>query len=241
MLSGNVLTQTMERSFWTELFDLISPRLCPSCHRRLSAEESALCAACRLHLPLTHFEQTPEDNHMARRFWGQIPIERAAALFYYEPGTLTGELVHALKYGHKKELAESMGRLAASTFAAKGFFQGIDVLVPIPLTRFRQWQRGYNQSHQIARGISSLTGIPIANRVVRRVHFAGSQTHQSVQSRWQNVENAFRLCRPEAIAGQHVLIVDDVVTTGATTISCALELLKAGNVTISILSLGYTR
>ena len=119
--------------------------------------------------------------------------------------------------------------------------EGIDVLVPMPITRRRQWQRGYNQSMEIARGVSSVTGIPISRKAVRRIHFTQSQTEQHAWERLHNVENAFLLSKPDDIQGKHILLIDDIVTTGATTIACGRELAKAPDVRISILALGHTK
>ena len=231
----------MRTSFWTKLTDIISPRLCVVCGRRLSANEQVLCATCHLHLPLTHYEEHPLDNPMARLFWGQFPVERVAALFYYHPQSSISQLIYDMKYHSMPQLAESMGNIVAQRFAAAGFFDGIDVLVPMPITRRRQWQRGYNQSMELARGISSITHLPICPRAVRRVHFQQSQTTQHARERLENVANAFSLVDPEPIAGKHLLLIDDIVTTGATATACGRELAKAPGVRISILSLGFTK
>lgn len=231
----------MKTSFWTRLLDVVSPRPCAVCGRRLSASEQVICASCHLHLPLTRFEQQPLDNPMARLFWGRFPVERAAALFYYEPQSDLSQPIYDMKYRSMPELGESLGRIAAQQFAAAGFFDGIDALVPVPITRRRLWQRGYNQSMKIARGVSSLTGIPIYNNVVRRTHFNESQTAKHSRERLQNVADAFCLANGERIAGKHILIIDDIVTTGATVTACGCELAKAQGVCISVLSLGLTK
>jgi len=230
----------MQTSFWTKLLDLVSPRCCVSCGRRLSAEESVLCPSCRLHLPLTDFVLQPFDNQMARMFWGKMPVEKVASYFFYEPKTVSADVVHALKYHGRDDVAEALGCMVARRFARYDFFSGIDVIVPVPLTRRRLWQRGYNQSLSVARGISSVTGVPI-EQALKRTRFAGSQTRLRAEERQSNVEGAFRLRRAEAVRGRHVLLVDDVVTTGATMLACGHELLRAEGVKISILSLGLTR
>ena len=243
----------MKPSLFTRLFDLIAPRTCAICGRRLSVGESVLCAACHLHLPLTGFWRSPLDNPMARLFWGQIPLaggepsqrpnsmERAAALFFYEPHSQTSKVVYDLKYHGHRNVAEGMGRIAAQTMMGSGFFDGIDLIVPIPLTRRRQWSRGYNQSREIALGVSQVTGIAVADGIVRRTAFAGSQTHRHAWERTQNVETVFSLIAPQKAEHRHVLIVDDVVTTGATVASCARQLCQADGVRISILSLCFTK
>lgn len=242
----------MRTSFFTRIFDLIAPRTCSLCGRRLSVNESTLCATCHLHLPFTDFWRSPYDNEMARLFWGRIPlaggrgdqrpssVERVAALFFYESHAPASRIIYEMKYHGQRDTAMAMGVIAAKTMAVEGFFEGIDVIVPIPLTRAREWQRGYNQSKEVALGVKHVTGIPLCNNMVKRVSFDESQTQKMAWERAQNVENAFRLTNAAKAEGRHILIVDDIVTTGATVSSCAQELCKARNVRISVLSLGYT-
>ncbi len=200
-----------------------------------------MCAPCQMHLPLTGYEQKAEDNPMARLFWGQFPIERAAALFFYEPQSEASRLIYEMKYNGRPEIGERLGVIMARQILGTGFFDGVDAIVPMPITRKRLWQRGYNQSQKIAEGIKTITSLPIYNNVVRRMSFKKSQTSESRWERMENVEGAFRLVRPELISGRHILLVDDIVTTGATIISCGRELAKADGVRISVLSLGRTK
>lgn len=243
----------MRNSFWTRLFDLVAPRNCAICGKRLSVNESTLCATCHLHLPLTKFWLSPYDNPMARLFWGQIPlaggqaglrpnsVERVAALFFYEPHAPASKIIYDLKYHSQRNTAVAMGRIAAQTMAGSGFFDGIDIIVPIPLTRCRQWRRGYNQSAETADGVSQVTGIPVCRDIMKRTAFAGSQTRLQAWERTSNVENVFSLAKPEKAKGRHILIIDDIVTTGSTIASCARQLCQAGDVKVSILSLGFTK
>ena len=228
-------------SFWHRLLDLISPRLCVVCGQRLTVSEETICARCNLHLPRTDFHLDPYENEMAKLFWHQIPIERATALFYYEAHAETANILYELKYKDHPEIGEVMGRLMAKELQPSGFFDGIDGIVPIPLAKKRQRQRGYNQSLEIARGVSEITSLPIYNKVVRRIAFEGSQTNKGRWERNENVENVFELTDETAINGKHLLIVDDVVTTGATVLACAKELCKAHNVKFSVLALGYAK
>lgn len=228
-------------SFWHRLLDLISPRICVVCGRRLSATEDVICNKCNFHLPRTGFSKNPYENEMTKMFWGQIPVERAAALFHYESHAETANIIYQLKYKDHPEIGPLMGRMVATELKRDDFFDGIDEIVPVPLTKERLRQRGYNQSEEIAKGLSEITGLPINKEVVIRTVFKGSQTRRSRWDRQENVEYAFKLIHAEPIAGKHLLVVDDVVTTGATIIACAKELVKAGNVKISVLSLGLTR
>lgn len=231
----------MKTSFLTELFDLISPRSCPICGSRLAASESVICGVCHFRMPLTGFAKDPYDNPLARLFWGQFPIEKAIAYFYFIPHSDTSRLIYDLKYHHQPDIGENMGRIIANELPPPRFFDDIDAIVPVPITRKRYWQRGYNQSMEIARGISDITHLPILKKVIKRTHFNISQTKKKGWERQENVENAFQLLRPEAVRGRHLLLVDDIVTTGATIRACAKELCKAGNVRISVFSLGFTK
>ena len=228
-------------SFWHRLLDLISPRLCVVCGQRLTVSEETICSKCNLHLPRTGFQQDPYENEMAKLFWHQIPIERATALFYYEAHSETANILYELKYKSHPEIGEVMGRMMAKELQPFGFFDEIDGIVPVPLAKKRLRQRGYNQSLEIARGISEMTGLPIYNKVVRRNAFEGSQTNKGRWERNENVEGVFELKDATAIQGKHILIVDDVVTTGATVIACAQELCKAGSIKVSVLALGFAK
>ena len=228
-------------SFWSRLLDLISPRLCVVCGGRLAVTEETLCSKCYLHLPRTDFGHDLYENVMAKLFWGQITIEKATALFYYEPQAETANLIYELKYKHHPEIGVVMGRMMAKELMGSGLFNGIDALVPVPLARKRERERGYNQSLMLAKGVSEVTGLPIYNKVVRRTKFVGSQTQRGRWERNENVEDVFELTDGDSICGKHLLLTDDVVTTGATIIACAKEMQKASNVKISVLALGFAK
>ncbi|MBO4826679.1 MAG: ComF family protein [Prevotella sp.] len=231
----------MPISLFSRLLDLISPRRCPVCGHRLQIQEETLCASCNLHLPRTYYCRDAYDNEMAQRFWGLLPIERAAAWIFYTPKAESTHFIHQLKYANHPEIGLQTGRMAAEEMAAEGFFEGIDCIVPVPLAPQRERERGYNQSLMIARGIAEATGIRIERKAVRRVSYGGSQTQKGKWERQENVANAFQLRNARRVSGKHVLIVDDVVTTGATAIACGSQIVKAGNVRISIFSLGYSK
>lgn len=231
----------MRTSLLSEFLDLLSPRVCTICERRLAADEPLICSQCMSELPITPYCESPYDNWMARLFWGQFPVEKVSAWIFFRPHSVTSKMIYDLKYHGQSETGEWIGQLMAIRHQAYGFFDGIDAIVPVPITRRRLWERGYNQSEQVARGISFETHLPIYNKVVRRKHFSQSQTHQTAMERRTNVEDAFMLVDAEKIKGKHLLIVDDVITTGATVISCAQELAKAEGVRISVLSIGLTK
>ena len=134
-----------------------------------------------------------------------------------------------------------MGRMMAKELMRSGLYEGIDAIVPVPLAKKRERERGYNQSLELAKGVSEVTGLPIADKVVVRTKFVGSQTQRGRWERNENVENVFELVDGDSINGKHLLLIDDVVTTGATIIACAQEVQKASNVRISVLALGFAK
>lgn len=235
-------------SFFSRLLDFVAPRLCPVCGRRLSVTEETLCASCNLHLPRTGFTTSPEDNEMARLFWGKLttadswycPVEQAAALFRFEPSSPSSHLIYDLKYHFHPEYGEMLGKMVAKELP-DSFFKDVFTIIPVPLSRKRKAQRGYNQSEMIARGISEVTGIGISTDIIVRKTFQESQTKKQWHERMENVENAFQLKKGERIAGRRILVVDDVLTTGATIMACCRELLKAGHVSIHVLTICFTK
>jgi len=230
----------MRYSILTKLLDFVQPRRCVACGQRLSAAEEVVCSVCQFHITYADFHLAPFDNPMARLFWGQMPLEKAAALFLYAPQAQTSQLVYALKYYNRPDAAFALGATAARRFADVGFFDGIDALVPVPLSPKRERQRGYNQSREIALGVAEQTGLPVLSQVVGRTTFVQSQTRLSGQERRENVDGVFALRNAEAISGKHLLLIDDIVTTGATMMACGTVLLRAEGVRLSILSLGFT-
>lgn len=224
-----------------KFFNLVSPRQCVMCGCRLAVGEDVVCSSCNLDLPRTGYSATPYDNDMARALWGRMPVERAAALFFYRAHSGSSRIIYSMKYLGHPEVGELMGRMAAEEFMANGFFDGIDAIVPVPLARRRQRSRGYNQSMEIARGVSEITRLPIIRNAVKRKSFTASQTHMNRWQRNENVEDVFMLKNGKGLKDRHILIIDDVVTTGATVISCANELKKGGARMFSVLSLGFTK
>ncbi len=231
----------MKVSWITRILDFISPRQCVVCGNRLSPTERSLCSICVLHLPRTASQFSPDDNPMAQLFWKLVPFERAAAFIYYEPHSEVAQLVYQLKYGGRPDIGEDMGRLIANEFQQAHYFDGIDLLLPVPLSRKRIHQRGYNQSERLAQGISDVTGLPIETKALRRTRFLQSQTQLSRQERQQNVADMFTVSNASRLQGRHVLLIDDICTTGATLTACANALKDIPGLKISLLTLGFTK
>lgn len=191
-------------------------------------------------MPRTHYH-LQKDNVIEKQFWGQIPIERATAYFHYRKGSDYCNIVHELKYKGRKEIGLTIGHLMAGEMLNSGFFNDIDIIVPVPLHKDRSRQRGYNQSEWIAKGIAEVTKLPINNRAVERTASTGSQTSQSVFERWENVKHTFVLRETEELRGKHILIVDDVLTTGATVKACASVFLPIEGIRLSVITIGVSR
>ncbi len=187
-------------------------------------------------MPRTNYHLR-KDNPVERLFWGKIPLERATAYFFYHKGSDFRNILYRLKYGGRKDLGEIMGRFVAAELLPAGFFRGIDCIVPVPLHPRKQELRGYNQSECIVRGISAVTGIPADTSSVIRMKHTGTQTRKSVYERWENVDGIFGVRHPELFKGKHILIVDDVLTTGSTTTACADVFKGVEGIRISILTL----
>ena len=228
-------------NWWTRILDFISPRLCVVCGERLSPTERSLCSVCMLHLPRTTYQFSPDDNPMAQLFWHLTPIKRAAALLYYEPHSELARLIYDLKYQDRPDIGEDMGRLMANEMQLAHSFDGIDVLLPVPLSRKRLRQRGYNQSEMLAIGVSDITHLPVVTKALRRKHFVKSQTRLSRHERQENVEDMFELRDSSRLQGKHVLLIDDICTTGATLIACIDALKNIPGIRLSVLTLGFTK
>jgi ComF family protein len=185
------------------------------------------------------FWEHPYDNPLARMYWGKIPVEKVAAYFYFTSQSGQARMVYGAKYHGFANIAIEVGEMLADEM--KGFFDDIDCIIPVPLSWSRKLKRGYNQSNEIAKGIQEVTGIRVEEHIVKRTKFKSSQTHKGRWGREENVRGLFKLTHPEKVRGKHILLIDDICTTGATMVSCGKEIAKAGNVKISILTLGYSK
>ena len=227
-------------SLWNWIYDasmLIAPRQCSICGRRLRKWEKILCTSCYNDLPFTYIRGT-RSNKVERIFWNQIPIVRANSFMYYTPHSNSNQIFLQLKYLNRPEVGRVFGRIMAMELIDTDFFQGIDAIVPIPLAKDRQRKRGYNQSEMLAQGISEITHIPVDTQSVKRVISNQTQTQLNARERKENVKNIFALNESHKLNDKHILLIDDVLTTGATLLSCAQEMANATNLKISIMTLG---
>jgi len=223
-----------------DVIDTVFPRFCCACGRRLMLNEETICVNCLDNLPLTYIKGK-QGNMVERMFWDdKICVRRANSFIYYEPESLYSRIFFKFKYYKQPEIAVAFGRMMAQDLAGTDFFEGIDMIVPVPLSKERLKKRGYNQSERLAMGISEITGLHIEAEAVRRTVDNPTQTRLRESDRIENAKNIFKLARPELVSGKHVLVVDDIITTGSTIRSFAHTLAEAGNVETSILSLGIS-
>ena len=225
-------------TIWNDLLDLFYPRLCLLCKKMLLAEERQLCLHCLCDLPRTYYHRR-DDHPLRPLFAGISSLQHLTAFLFYEEGGRVQSLIHSFKYRGNKRLAERLGRMAARELQADGFFRNIDVCVPVPLHRRRQRRRGYNQAEWIARGLATVYHCPVDTQTLVRAVDTETQTHKSAYERRMNVAEAFCLSRPERLANKHVLLVDDVLTTGATLLSCIDCLMRIPHISISVFTLAF--
>lgn len=209
------------KTYLLSLWRLLFPALCVACKRPLVETEQAVCLCCLHAMPRT-FYASVSDNPVEQLFWGKVHLTKAMAWCYFVKGNILQTLLHALKYHHNPQIGVLLGRQMA--LENLDWFKHIDLLVPIPLHAQRLRDRGYNQAACIAQGIAQVTKIPVCEAVLKRKVFTQTQTHKRVYERWQNMEDVFE-CQPlYPLQGKHVLLVDDVITTGATLASAVMAL-----------------
>lgn len=228
------------KTWWNDLAGLFWPPVCPVCGRPMTEGVAAVCLRCRMEAPLTGF-WTQVDNPMVRKCWGLFPVVHASAFLFFIRGNGFRDLIHAFKYGGRWRLAREMGEWYGHEMARGGLYADVDVVVPVPLHLLKRLRRGYNQAEYVARGIAAGLGVPVETRAVGRRRHNPSQTGKTSRERWDNVSGIFAVRDPEPLRGRHVLLVDDVFTTGATIFSCAEAILRAvPDVRISIATLAVS-
>jgi ComF family protein len=223
---------------WDDFISLLFPRLCYGCGNHLLRNENIICTECYVVIPRTNYHNQ-ENNPVAQLLWGRCLVEKAAAFSFYNKGSRIRNLIHNLKYKGIKEIGYELGRIYGLSLKSSGFTEDIDMIIPVPLHPVKQRKRGFNQSETISSGIADATGLTVDTDSLVRVSVTATQTKRSRYDRWTNVEGVFQVLDPIKIKGKHVLIVDDVITTGSTVESCINELLKVEGVKVSVVALGF--
>lgn len=216
------------------LLHFFFPHVCAGCGNDQLPADSQLCLRCLERLPETRYEFHP-GNPVEKIFWGRLPLVAATAQFYFTKESLLQKLMHRFKYHRERELGLQLGRIMGLQLRKAGRF-AVDALVPLPLFPAKEKKRGYNQATILCEGMAEALNLPVLTNVVARPQFTETQTKKGRIERWKNMEGKFVLTNPELIQGRHLLLVDDVITTGATLEACGTELLKGENVQLSVAS-----
>lgn len=223
---------------WSDFVSLFFPALCYSCGETLFKNENSICTHCQYHLPKTNFHLS-NDNPVAKIFWGRINLVAAAAYFFFIKGGRVQQLIHELKYKGAKQVAFDIGKLYGHELKAASNFQDIDLIIPVPLHKKKLRKRGYNQSAYFAQGLSETMHASTQTDILFRSAASETQTKKSRFTRWKNVENVFYIKNEQLLFNKHILLVDDVVTTGATLEACAHVLLKIEGVKVSVATIAF--
>lgn len=220
-----------------DFIGLFYPEVCICCGEGLNAKEDLVCTMCKFKLPKTNFH-TYADNPLAKVFWGRVNVDAVAAYCHYQKGNMVQDLVHELKYKGKKELGVDIGKWYGQDLKAASLFSNVDYIIYIPLHPSKLRKRGYNQSACFADGLSQSMGVPVLHRALSRVKNTETQTRKSRYERWENVEGIFKVEKADEMKDKHVLLVDDIITTGATIEACLLELNKLPVRAVSVAAIG---
>lgn len=220
------------REWFHTIVNLFYPHVCAACGETLLKDETTVCTTCRFTLPRTGYELYA-DNPVAQIFYGRVAFHAVTSCFFFAKAGKVQHLIHELKYKGNKEAGIFLGQQIGESIREAPSFQGIDYLIPVPLHPKRERQRGYNQSLMIVQGIHEVTGIAVGDKYLARGVYTETQTHKSAEERFKNVQDIFELRFAEELEGKHVLLVDDVLTTGATLEACARQLERIPGITIS--------
>jgi ComF family protein len=227
----------MSKSVITEIFQdfvsLIFPNHCLACEDSLVKGETLICTNCMLQMPQTNYHLDP-DNTLKKRLAGRIPVEYVMALFKFSKNGRVQGILHALKYKSQPDLGVMLGHVYGERLRESPCSQSFDLIIPVPLHPSRLRRRGYNQSAKFAEGLAEEIGIPFSDGFMERKIRTETQTRKSKLNRWQNVDEVFGVTNPVGVKNKRILLVDDVITTGATLEACGNQLLKAGCLNLSI-------
>lgn len=223
------------KGYADDLLWIFYPKICAACERPLLQGEDCLCTFCKYYLPKTNFHHE-KINPVVKHFWGKVPIEAATSYYYFTKGEKVQRMIHNLKYKDRKDVGRLVGELMGAELVNSSFPK-TDMIVSVPLHEKKLKARGYNQSDCIAEGLASQTGLLFEPKLIYRNKETTSQTKKHRYERYSNVENVFEVNRDFLPDNKHILLVDDVITTGSTLIACAESLLKVPGTKVSIVAM----
>jgi ComF family protein len=224
---------------WTsDLVGLLFPNLCNACGLSLFQNENTICTKCLYDLPFTDYH-LHQENRVAKQLWGRLPLNAAMAMLYFRKGAKVQNLIHNLKYNNRTEVGVFLGNLLGSRLKKSESYQDVDLIIPVPLHHKKLRQRGYNQSTYIAEGVAEKMEISFTEKVLIRKLATDSQTKKSRYNRYENMKEVFGIANHDQIQNKHILLIDDVITTGATLEACANQLLNNGAAKVSIAALAF--
>ncbi len=223
-----------------DFISLFYPRYCRGCLNSLAKGEELICTQCLLEMPKSYYH-LQQDNPFFQKFRGRLPVKHVMALFKFVKESRVQQVLHALKYKQQPELGQMLGRVYGKDLFEAAYSDSFDLIVPVPLHSSRRRIRGYNQSEEFGKGLSNILDVPCDDTYMKRAARTETQTHKSKLSRWENVNRIFQVVDQSLIAERRILLVDDVVTTGATLEACGQALLNAGCRELSIACIAATQ
>ena len=226
------------KQWCTDLIGLLFPNLCNACGIGLYHSEHLICTKCLYDLPFTDYHQHAE-NRVAKQLWGRLPFNAAMAMLYFRKGTKVQSLIHNLKYNGRTDVGVLLGNMLGERLKTSSLYHDINMVIPVPLHHKKYKLRGYNQCTCIAEGIADKMEVVFSEDDLVRNTATESQTKKSRYNRYENMQNVFKIINPTHIAGKHILLIDDVITTGATLEACAMQLLNNGAAKVSIAALAF--
>jgi ComF family protein len=226
-------------SIITDFVSLFFPRFCAGCHDSLVKGEEIICTNCILEMPRSNFH-LEEDNPFYQKIRGRIPVKYVMSFFKFTKSGSVQQVLHSLKYRNMPELGQMLGRIYGHELVTGGHDDKYDLVVPIPLHAYKKKRRGYNQSEEFGKGLAEMLGVPCSDDVIYRKRATATQTKKSRLRRWENVKDVFGVRAKAEVENKRILLVDDVVTTGATLEAAGQVLIESGCAQLSIACIAAT-